>query len=371
MTAHARAIKSEDAACIEADLENVRITIRRGLSGSASSTEVEAVECVLLLRSYMWQRGLWSDWSHDVEAAIISSDRNGLKHYAARLRAYLAGLYEARGRWREVVELSTKVLESTSDPEALGDALFHRGTALHNLGRSRKALKAYAGALRLSPDSTRRAAINHKVSRVLKALGKRGAAESCLDQTVEVARNSGDRWFYAELLLDKVGYVRSTQLGAALKLAEESLAIYSDLAFARGVAYAELQCGRLLALLGDDCRSNECFETALRRFRRESYLPGQAHGHFLRGLARLAQGSVQASREDFWEACATARESEYRRMAIAGAAGALIAALKGRVQIGATLLLVLRTQDWWKALGLALQLQIRGAESVLRKGMRV
>lgn len=369
MTAHARTIRSEDAARIDADRDNVRISIRYGLSSSRAEVEL-AVECVLNLRSYMWQRGLWADWSRDVEAAIVACDGQGLTLYAARLRAYLAGLHEACGNWKEVLQLSKRVLESANDAEALRDALFHRATALHNLGSLRKALRAYAKARDLSSDSLRRAAIDHKVSRVLKALGKRDSAEAHLEKALEAARIARDQWFYAELLLDKVGYLGGTEFEAALKLAQESLSIYSGLGFLRGVAFAETQCGRLHALLGDDRRSNDYFERALRRFRRESYRPGQSHAHFFRGLVRLLRGAAQASHEDFLEACTAARLVNYRRMLVAATSGALLAALRGRIKIAETALLVFRTRDWWKVLSLALQFQVRGIEAVLKEGMR-
>lgn len=368
MTIHAGAIQSDDSECIEAERQNILEDIRRGLAEDSENVVV-AVECVLKLRGYMWQRGLWSEWSRDVEAAILASEQKGLLEYAARLRAYLAGLSEARGRWDEVLDLTRNFIRKSSDPEALRDALFHRGTALHNLGKSRESLKLYEQARSLTSDLSGRAAIDHKVSRVLKTLGRKESGAVLLEGALDIARSNGDRWFLAELLLDKVGYIAKTDATAALELAEESRSIYASLNFTRGLAYAEIQCGRLLAVVGDECRAGEFFEAALRRLRRESYLPGQSHGYFFRGLVHLLRGSTEAAHQDFVAAFLSAREARYHRMEIATAAGVLTTALRGRIDIGRSVLLTLSVPSWWKVIGVAIQLQLRGAEAVLKQGL--
>ncbi len=368
MTAHSRAITQEDIDQIESDLGNIVLSVRNALYTSSDLDAASAIECVLCLRSYMWQSGHWSSWRYDVEAAITLADSHGLNDPASKLRAYLAGLLEALGDWRQVVSIANHVLMSSQDPEAMCDAHFHLGTALHNLGKPRRAMKAYEAAIQHAPDPSRRAAIEHKMSRVLKAMGRVREAERCVDQLLDFARDAGDLWFRAELLLDKVGYVRARAPENALALTDESLTIYTALGFTRGIAYAELERGRLFAILGDYPKASEYMDMAIRRFRREGYLPGQTRSYFLYGLAYLAQNSFQAAHVNFIDACKCASQNAYLRMEIAGAAGALVAAMRGGLQRSSTLHLAWHAHTFY-TFALALLIHLRGPTTILRKGI--
>lgn len=305
-----RGVRSE----IDRDVEAVFSSIGNGL-GYAPAREY-ALEAVLGLRQYMWERGAWRVWDDYVIDAIKAARGLTRNDDAAALTIYRAGLREALGDWEETLSLVNAALDLSTHPETTADALLYRGTALHNKGHFLKAYFAFARGLRVSTQDSTRMRLKLKLSRTLRALRFKKRAERLVDELL--SWRSASKWFTAEVILEKVGYLRSDPK-IALQYAERGLSLYQDLGFERGIAYSELAIGQARLRLDELSRASSHLERSAAIFLNTQYWPGMAHVEFTRGLMAFREGNYRSAAAVFKESTSYAMRTSYRSAALRGA----------------------------------------------------
>jgi tetratricopeptide (TPR) repeat protein len=270
--------QSTKFAKIDGDRENVIASIRNSLADLANAEAVNyGLSCVLKISNYMWKRGLWREWAPDVTHATEVAMLRGDYDVAATLLAYRAGLHQALGEWKQAMDLARTALANSKTANSRREALFRVGCVAHDLGQSRLSRTSLEEALSLAVKLSDQIAIKHRLYRAYRALGHLLLAQEFFKEVLAWTLQAGDDWLRAELLLDKAADLRHADPIVAMGLVKESLALYTELSFDRGAAYAELEFGRIASTLGqvDAARSALC--RARVAFDRMRYDPGLAH----------------------------------------------------------------------------------------------
>lgn len=269
-----------------------------------------AVEVALLLREPMWRQAAWRNLDRDAALAAAAAIRLGFPEKAASLLVYRAGVREALGEWREVEPLVRQALTLGKNRGMRAEAMLHLGTASHNLGRYAGALSAFSSGLEACQTKDMRHRILQKLYRTERAIGNVDSALeiiAALDSEVAPA----DRWFRAELILDRAALVRSSNPHLALELAKEAKEMYLALRFTRGEAYADLERGRSLRASGDWKAAAESLSQAKAIFDRTRYLPGACHVRFEQAQISMDRGDITRALQLFGESYALARQIRY------------------------------------------------------------
>lgn len=314
--------------------ENIDLSIRAALddpSGDAVAARI-GIECTLLLREERWYGGRWREFEPLVREAIEVCDALGNDEAWADLMAYRAGLNEARGRWEQCVRLAEQTLQRTNDPTKRAEALLHSASALHNLGQDGRALRELQRALSSAAnDGAQSMRLKHKLHRVQAALGRRRSADALLDEVLAWARRTGSGTsFEAELLLDRAGRLRTSRPSEAMRLVARARYTYKRLGLVRGIAYANLEAGRIYSGLGMMERAGLYFERARTSFEAQAYAPGLAHALLGLGEVAMAKGALPQAIGLFKESVRHARGVGYRVAALRASAKAFIAAVRAR-----------------------------------------
>jgi tetratricopeptide (TPR) repeat protein len=270
-----------------------------------------AIEVALLLREPMWRQAAWRDLDGDAALAAEAAVRLSLPEEAAALFVYRAGVMEALGRWAEVEPLARRALALGNAAATKAEAMLHLGTASHYFSRYSEAKAAFARGLAAAPTEAARQRILHKLSRTEKAIGRRRQALHIIEELIRTVP-AADRWFHAELRLDRAAFFRRKDPNVALALAEEAKEIYTTLGFPRGQAYADLELARNLRRLGNPERALACLSQAKAVFDRSLYKPGASHVRFEQGRIALDRGDGREALRLLRESYEFARQGNYR-----------------------------------------------------------
>jgi tetratricopeptide (TPR) repeat protein len=298
---------------LDRDFEAVLSSIGDGLGHESASHY--ALEAVLGLRQYMWERGAWRIWDRYVVEAIAVAETLSRFTDAATLIIYRAGLREALGDWEEALSLVEKALSLASDPDTKAEALLYRGAALHNKGNYWKAFSYFREGLAIATLEATRMRIKLKLSRTARALGCKRKAEALVDELL--SWKAASKWFAAEIVLEKVGYLKSRP-EEALQYAARGLELYQELRFERGIAYAELALGRVCIELNRLDRASSHLERSASLFLKSQYWPGMAHVALARGRIAAKERYHSRAAELFDESIRYAVRTGYRVAAMRG-----------------------------------------------------
>jgi len=274
-----------------AKLQSVHDALAEPLDPEAAEC---AIEVALLLREPMWRQAAWRDLDSDAALAAEAAVRLGFPDKAAALLTHLAGVREALGEWSAVEPLVKRAMKLGGDSSTRAEAMLHLGTAAHNHGHFARARSTFLRGLKIAPTPAMRHRILQPLYRTERALGRRDHAHGIVDELIRDVPPA-DKWFHAELKLDKATFLRSVDPAAALALANEARQIYLGLRFTRGEAYADLECARALRVLGEPDAALAHLSQAKAIFDRTRYSPGGSH-------VRFEQGRIAFDRGDFRQA---------------------------------------------------------------------
>jgi tetratricopeptide (TPR) repeat protein len=255
------------------------------------------------LRTPLWRKGYFNLFRQLVAQGIRAAEATGLKDEQLQLSILAAGLHEAIGEWKIVLDIATRI-RARGVEVGLEELAIYEGAAAHNLGHYARARAILAAAEARAPrDSRLRLRLAHKLHRTLLVLGERSRGERLLDDVMAQLPTT-DRWFRAELLLDKASILRARCPADALDLARDARRIYVDEGFRRGIAFAELEIGRCLVALEAASEALAPLAESRRLFDELRYEPGRAHVRIAQGDLRLALGNTAAATMLFDEAAA-------------------------------------------------------------------
>lgn len=302
-------LRTQSREDIDQRSDNILHHIRECLQKNTALAE--AISSVMLLRDYMWQRGLWGQWDQYVALAIEKAATRDENATVATLLTYRAGLHEALANWNLTVGLAEEALSGKCDPETESEALFHLGTAKHNLGDYRTAEQVLRRALTITYDSSRRMRIQHKLARTLSALGDTQAAIFLLEAVKEWTQKKHFEWFEAEVILDEAGLMKAHDNEGATTLARQSLDIYTGLGFLRGIAYAYLELGRIWIQKKDAPDALRALKHAESIFQDTDYSPGLAHVAFALGQIQLQNEGYREAGKTFAKSFTFAQRTNY------------------------------------------------------------
>jgi tetratricopeptide (TPR) repeat protein len=298
---------------LDKDVEAVLDSISAGLGYDPANQD--ALEAILDLRQYMWERGAWSIWDDYVVDAINVAEKLSRPTDAAILTIHRAGLREALGDWEQTLSLVNKSLSLAPDPDTKADALLYGGTALHNKGDMWKAYSCFREGLELTTRDSTRMRIKLKLSRTARALGRTRMARELVDELLRW--KDASKWFSAEVVLEKVGYLKDNP-EAALTYARRGLELYQELGFERGIAYAELALGQVFILLKRLEQASIHLERSAALFLKSQYWPGMAHVEFARGRISMKRKFYSRAAYLFHESMQYAARTHYRTAVLRG-----------------------------------------------------
>lgn len=269
------------------------------------------IQATLVMSGSMWRRGSFQPFEPVVAHGVATAERLGDRDSLAALLTLQAGLREALGDWITTLSLARRARPLIRSPTVAVDLSVYAGAAAHNLGRYRQALDILADGAAAASDSAGRRRVLHKQHRTLAALGRRREALKLLEDVFSVPPEI-EPWFHAEVMLDKAALLRRSNPSEALHLCEEAKSLSERSGFYRGVAYAELEYGRVQVVQGRHSLAAVAFSNARRAFDETRYSPGRSHVRFEQGRQELTAYRFDIAADLFSEAAEIAQYNNYR-----------------------------------------------------------
>lgn len=271
------------------------------------------VQATFSLRKSMWRASHFRRFMPVVRAARRSALRMNDRRSSGALAIHEAGLLEALGDWGAVLEITSdagQLITLEMSEAAKAELLVYEGAALHNLGKHKLALEKLSAASKYADEETLLAHARHKLHRTLKALGRNREAAELLDSVFPMVPEN-DQYFLAELCLDKASMFTRTDPEQALSLSFKAKSLCIKSAFSRGLAYANLQCGRAYLQMNNYRRAEKELANARAEFVESGYVPGQTHVRYEQGVLQYRLKNFELASELFKEASDLAESIGY------------------------------------------------------------